>query len=751
MALPGRAAGDPQLPRATTPWAGSWPATVRWWCRSGPTASTPTTSPRADGGADARGQLVLEHLRLWQQWAACARGTLRRPLRRPGGPPEGRPDGALPRRRGGGGRRPRSTGPAAPPSASSPSRPWPRSTSRPGAARCGPPGRPAHCDGDVSDLQGAAYYDDSRYAVPGDQTAKQTTLLYGANHNFFNSVWTSGPGSFDDAGFLGELGSPARRGRGVPRRGRGAWRAAGQRAAGADDHGGFLRRFVLGEEAWPLRHRGGALPRLVRRGPVVGGLPRRTPPRRGPVGRRERRPHRPPRGPGQGAGGQPGPGLRRGCGGVLLPGSGRPARPAALPGPGPPGGDQHDRRPRRGLDPRHRHRSPPGWTPGGTDVSGYDGLRFRLAVPPDGRNDRRDRQDLTVRLTDASGARAVVAGGRVRPTRSPPGPPRPWSTRCSTGCASRSRPSAGSTSPGWPGSSCSSTARPRDGCWSTTWPSRPRAPATPSGPPRGRSPCRPLPASAARARCRRGRARSVRSRGAGSRPRGRSWRASPSRSSPRRCGGPASPRSWAGPPRLDPSSDGWAAAPGGRLDRAALRRRPPLRPGSVGGRHHRPGPEHGLATRRRPAPPGTWSTPSTWPWSVGCRGHGPGLLGRRGGGRPHLPAGPGPAHQRRAGRAGGRRALRPDRRPQPRCLRPGLLGGGRPHRGRRAAPGDRAPGLGRARRASASDGRSGPEEPPGATRRTGLRRRRRRGRRGAGRPAPPCGPPRRRAPGCSRG
>src|SRR4051812_13052724 len=56
-----------------------------------------------------------------------------------------------------------------------------------------------YCDGDVSDLQGAHFYDDSRYANPGDPAPKQTTLVYGANHNFFNTVWASGPGSFDDA------------------------------------------------------------------------------------------------------------------------------------------------------------------------------------------------------------------------------------------------------------------------------------------------------------------------------------------------------------------------------------------------------------------------------------------------------------------------------------------------------------------------------------------------------------------------
>lgn len=59
-----------------------------------------------------------------------------------------------------------------------------------------------YCDGDVFDLQGAHFFDDARYRVSGDPRPKHTLTLMGANHNFFNSVWTpsSGyPGSFDDA------------------------------------------------------------------------------------------------------------------------------------------------------------------------------------------------------------------------------------------------------------------------------------------------------------------------------------------------------------------------------------------------------------------------------------------------------------------------------------------------------------------------------------------------------------------------
>jgi hypothetical protein len=59
-----------------------------------------------------------------------------------------------------------------------------------------------YCDGDVSDLQGVHYFDDARYLMPGDPAPKATVTVFGANHNYFNTVWSpsSGiPGAFDDA------------------------------------------------------------------------------------------------------------------------------------------------------------------------------------------------------------------------------------------------------------------------------------------------------------------------------------------------------------------------------------------------------------------------------------------------------------------------------------------------------------------------------------------------------------------------
>jgi hypothetical protein len=58
-----------------------------------------------------------------------------------------------------------------------------------------------YCDGDLSDLPGVHYYDAARYAQPGDPAAKYYFLMMGANHNYFNTVWSPSsrlPGSFDD-------------------------------------------------------------------------------------------------------------------------------------------------------------------------------------------------------------------------------------------------------------------------------------------------------------------------------------------------------------------------------------------------------------------------------------------------------------------------------------------------------------------------------------------------------------------------
>src|ERR1041384_4859612 len=56
-----------------------------------------------------------------------------------------------------------------------------------------------YCDGDVADLQGVHFYDDARYNVPGDNAPKHYELVMGANHNFYNTVWTPATSPFPGA------------------------------------------------------------------------------------------------------------------------------------------------------------------------------------------------------------------------------------------------------------------------------------------------------------------------------------------------------------------------------------------------------------------------------------------------------------------------------------------------------------------------------------------------------------------------
>lgn len=48
-----------------------------------------------------------------------------------------------------------------------------------------------YCDGDVSNQQGQHFIDDSRYAYD-DSVLLSTVWVMGANHNFFNTIWTPG-------------------------------------------------------------------------------------------------------------------------------------------------------------------------------------------------------------------------------------------------------------------------------------------------------------------------------------------------------------------------------------------------------------------------------------------------------------------------------------------------------------------------------------------------------------------------------
>jgi hypothetical protein len=55
-----------------------------------------------------------------------------------------------------------------------------------------------YCDGDVVGLNGVHFYDDARYLDTMDEAPKHNVLMLGANHNFYNTVWT--PGSYPAGG-----------------------------------------------------------------------------------------------------------------------------------------------------------------------------------------------------------------------------------------------------------------------------------------------------------------------------------------------------------------------------------------------------------------------------------------------------------------------------------------------------------------------------------------------------------------------
>jgi hypothetical protein len=101
-----------------------------------------------------------------------------------------------------------------------------------------------YCDGDVSDLQGIHFYDDARYTDATDTTPKHAVLVYGADHNYFNSVWTPPyPGAFDDWYDPSEPFCESS----APTSGR--LDAAGQRRVGAVVFATFFRRYLGGERS----------------------------------------------------------------------------------------------------------------------------------------------------------------------------------------------------------------------------------------------------------------------------------------------------------------------------------------------------------------------------------------------------------------------------------------------------------------------------------------------------------------------
>ena len=265
-----------------------------------------------------------------------------------------------------------------------------------------------YCDGDVSDLQGASYYDDGRYASPGDPTSKMTAVLYGANHNFFNTVWTTGPGSFDDAGFFGEINRAASPDNPCAPDGAGRLTAGQQEQAGAVLMAGYLRRFLQAETGL-ARFVTGTAPYPASSGPARWSVAYHAPDRLDieswatPATYRVNEAGQLAR-------------IEAVSGGLVCNqavGFGDfGSRPPGVTSMGCPMSDWSAATNDTGaLD--------VSWVrqgayvrqlldPAGVDVTGYDGVRMRVAVVADSRNTTRAKQDFTVVLEDFDGARAAV-------------------------------------------------------------------------------------------------------------------------------------------------------------------------------------------------------------------------------------------------------------------------------------------------------------------------------------------------------
>lgn len=108
-----------------------------------------------------------------------------------------------------------------------------------------------YCDGDVSDLQGVHFYDDVRYGDLDDDAPKYNLLMMGANHNYYNTVWTPGmfpAGTADDWQWVNPSQSDSHCGTSSGTDNR--YDAPTQRAAFQAYSSAFFRTHVGGETAF---------------------------------------------------------------------------------------------------------------------------------------------------------------------------------------------------------------------------------------------------------------------------------------------------------------------------------------------------------------------------------------------------------------------------------------------------------------------------------------------------------------------
>ncbi|EHN09109.1 secreted protein [Patulibacter medicamentivorans] len=95
------------------------------------------------------------------------------------------------------------------------------------------------CDGDVSNLQGARFFENAKYAAGNANVAKTQFYVQGTDHNYFNTVWTG-----DD--FSSTTDPACSRGAASSAR----LTPSDQRRVGVALMDGFLRRYVGGEKAF---------------------------------------------------------------------------------------------------------------------------------------------------------------------------------------------------------------------------------------------------------------------------------------------------------------------------------------------------------------------------------------------------------------------------------------------------------------------------------------------------------------------
>ncbi|WP_238161203.1 Calx-beta domain-containing protein [Kribbella antibiotica] len=197
----------------------------------------------SDGGAQARAELILHHLSLWKKWSTAGGGPF-------GTKYVGKVDlqnvGLMGHSRGGEG-----VARAAVVNADRGGQYGIRAVlplAPVDFARSSVPGVAMsvllpYCDGDVSDLQGQKFYDDTRLSVTGDGAARSTVTVLGANHNFFNTEWTPGQSVAPSADDWGGEGNTAPCSSGYA----GRLKAKEQQAVGTAYVAGFFR-LQLGHE-----------------------------------------------------------------------------------------------------------------------------------------------------------------------------------------------------------------------------------------------------------------------------------------------------------------------------------------------------------------------------------------------------------------------------------------------------------------------------------------------------------------------